>query len=107
LTRASGNPHRGVAVRSRSLPSPARMLCLASSSLQEHVDTVQPRVAERLAAGVVEAAAEVGVPEVVEERQRRRVGGEGAGAADGDGDRHAQELAPLDGRAHAGGRVAR
>ena len=78
--------------------------------VQEHVDAVQPRVAERPAAGVVvKAAAEVGVPEVVEERQRRRVGGQGVGAAeaaDGDGDGDAQELAPLDGRAHAGGRVA-
>jgi hypothetical protein len=41
---------------------------------------------------VVEAAAEVGVREVVEERRRRCVGRERVGAAeaaDGDGDRHA------------------
>ena len=56
--------------------------------LQEHVDAVEPGVAEG-AAGVVEAAAEVGVPEVVEEGERRLVGGQrvaGAEAADGDGD---------------------
>jgi uncharacterized protein YqfA (UPF0365 family) len=43
--------------------------------LQEHVDTVQPRVAEGPSVvGVVEAGAEVGVPEVAEERQCRSGG---------------------------------
>jgi hypothetical protein len=64
--------------------------------LEEHVDAVEPGVAEGPPQGVVEAAAEVGVPEVVEERERRLVGGEGvcaAEAADGDGDGDAEELA--------------
>uniref|UniRef100_A0A804Q652 Uncharacterized protein n=1 Tax=Zea mays TaxID=4577 RepID=A0A804Q652_MAIZE len=79
------------------------------AALQEQVDAVEPRVAEGAAHARLRPAEE-GVPEVVEQvqrRLRRRERVAGAEAADGERHRHAHELAVLDVVPDAGRRVAR